>query len=86
MMRGFVLRCSVNLLKLFKMFVQSLSSTIMAKTNRRFNYAYIDNPLYVVMLITLLPILLPFILMAAIVAPLCSHKQKPVQPPFNRRF
>lgn len=53
---------------------------------KRFNYARIDNPFYVVMIVSLLPILLPLIMMTAIVAPLCKWKHKDVQPPFNRRF
>lgn len=53
---------------------------------KRFDYARIDNPFYVVMIVSLLPILLPLIMMTAIVAPLCKWKQKDVQPPFNRRL
>jgi hypothetical protein len=53
---------------------------------KRFDYARIDNPFYVVMIVSLLPILLPLIMMTAIVAPLCKRKHKDVQPPFNRRF
>lgn len=54
--------------------------------SKRFNHTHIDNPFYVVMIISLLPLLLPLIMMTAIVAPLCKWKQKDVQPPFNRRF
>ena len=54
--------------------------------SKRFNYANIDNPFYVVMIISLLPLILPLIMMTAIVAPLCKWKQKDVQPPFNRRL
>lgn len=60
-----------------------ITVTMMTK---RFNYARIDNPFYVVMIVSLLPILLPLIMMTAIVAPLCKWKHKDVQPPFNRRF
>ena len=53
--------------------------------SRSFDYSRIDNPFYVLMIIALLPLLLPLVLMTAIVAPFCLHKQKDVQKPFNHR-
>ena len=65
----------------------SASSMITGEVmSKRFNCARIDNPFYVVMIISLLPLILPLIMMTAIVAPLCKWKQKDVQPPFNRRL
>ena len=53
---------------------------------KAFDYSRIDNPFYVLMIIALLPLLLPLLLMTAIVAPFCLHKQKDVQKPFNHRL
>ena len=53
--------------------------------SRSFDYSRIDNPFYVLMIIALLPLLLPLVLMTAIVAPFCLHKQKDVQTPFKQR-